>query len=40
MAESKKKAPAKPKLVKMTRDGKEAQVHPNEVENFKTGGWS
>lgn len=27
-------------LVKMTRDGKGADVHPDEVENYKAGGWS
>ena len=45
MAEQKKapakaKAPAKPKLVKMVHDdGTLADVHPAEVENFKSGGY-
>ena len=30
---------AEAKLVKMTRDGKSADVHPNEVENYAAGGW-
>lgn len=33
------KAPAKPKLVKMTRDGRKADVHPSEVKNFESHGW-
>ena len=32
-------ATAAPKLVKMTRNGKFADVHPAEVDNFKGGGW-
>lgn len=31
--------PRKPALVKMVRDGAKADVHPNEVENYKQGGW-
>ena len=36
----KRERPAKPKAVKMVRDdGKTADVHPDEVENFKKGGY-
>ena len=39
-APTKKKTPAKPKLVKMVHDdGTLADVHPAEVENFKSGGY-
>jgi hypothetical protein len=27
------------KLVRMVRDGKTADVHPDEVDNFAAGGW-
>lgn len=39
--EEKKKPVRKPKLVKMFResDGKFADVHPSEVENYKTGNY-
>lgn len=30
----------KTKLVKMTRDGVSADVHPNEVEHMKSHGWA
>jgi hypothetical protein len=33
------KAQDKTDLVKMTRDGKSADVHPNEVEHMKQHGW-
>lgn len=33
------KADSGPKLVKMVRDGKSADVHPDEVENYAVGGW-
>ena len=36
---AKKKAPAKPKTVKMERDGKTADVHPSEVANWESEGW-
>lgn len=42
MAEQKKakKAPSKPKLVKMVRDdGKEAEVHPDMVSDYAKGGY-
>lgn len=35
-----KKPVAEPVLVKMVRDGKKADVHPDEVENYKSGGWT
>lgn len=42
MTDTKKIAPKKPdgiKLVKMIKDGKSADVHPNEVANFKSAGY-
>tara|TARA_R100000935_G_C2841205_1_gene171153 strand:+ start:4719 stop:4865 length:147 start_codon:yes stop_codon:yes gene_type:complete len=39
MAEIKKTAPKKAKHVKMTRDGRDANVHPDEVANYKKGNW-
>ncbi len=34
------KAQEKTTLLKMTRDGKSADVHPNEVEHMKQHGWA
>jgi len=39
VVEKKPKAAKKPALVKMTRDGRSADVHPSEVDNFKSHGW-
>lgn len=36
---AKKAAPKGPVLVKMVRDGKNANVHPDEVANFASHGW-
>ena len=33
------KAPKSPKLTKMERDGLKADVHPEEVDNWKAKGW-
>jgi hypothetical protein len=42
MATKVEKAKEEPKvqLVKMVRDGKYADVHPAEVENYKLGNWA
>lgn len=36
---AKKAAPKKAALVKMERDGKQADVHPGMVDHYKAGGW-